>query len=72
MRLIVQLFLYLAFFVPALHAQPSETWRGLVVAPEYRCSPYRSDDYHYPQSVEPQIVRSMGEMLEKIGYCWLG
>ena len=59
MRLIVQLFLYLAFFVPALQAQSSETWRGLTVAPEYRCSPYRSDDYRYPQSVEPQIVATM-------------
>ena len=37
----------------------AETWRGLAVAPEYRCSPYRSDDYRYPQSVEPQIVATM-------------
>ena len=52
--------LCLTLFAPALHAQSSETWRGLTVTPEYRCSPYRSDDYHYPQSVEPQIVRAMG------------
>ena len=25
-----------------------------------RCSPYNSDDYSYPQSVEPQIVAQMG------------
>ena len=32
---------------------------GLVVAPENRCSPYDSDDYPYPQSVEADIVRRM-------------
>jgi len=40
----------------------AETWRGLTVAPENRCSPYRSKDYRYPQSVEPKIVRSIGKM----------
>ena len=30
------------------------------IAPENRCSPYDADDYSYPQSVEPQIVRQMG------------
>ena len=38
----------------------AETWRGLTVTPEYRCSPYSSKDYHYPQSVEPRIIESMG------------
>ena len=37
-----------------------QTWRGLVVAPESRCSPYRSEDYGYPQSVEASIVRELG------------
>ena len=36
------------------------TWRGLVVAPEYRCAPYDRKDYFYPQSVEAQIVAAMG------------
>ena len=36
------------------------TWRGLVVAPEDRCSTYDADDYRYPQSVEQEIVDSMG------------
>ena len=36
------------------------TWRGLVVAEEHRCSPYRSEDYAYPQSVEPGIARELG------------
>ena len=39
------------------------TWRGLVVAAERRCSPYDSDDYRYPQSVEPRIVASMGGII---------
>ena len=39
----------------------AETWRGLVVAPEHRCSPYdKKRDYPYPQSVERDIVRELG------------
>ncbi len=37
----------------------ADVWRGLLVAPEYRCSPYDPDDYPYSQSVEQQIVASM-------------
>ena len=44
--------------VGALHAQTS--WRGLVVAPEQRCSPYDADDCRYPQSVEDRIVAELG------------
>ena len=34
-------------------AASAETWRGLTVAPESRCSPYeRKRDYRYPPSVE--------------------
>ena len=39
-----------------------ETWRGIVVAPEYRCSPYDRDDYRYSQSVEAKIERGIGEV----------
>ena len=46
-----------AFQVPASAA---ETWRGLVVAPEHRCSPYDRRDYPYSQSVEPRIVEVLG------------
>ena len=35
-------------------------WRGIAVAPEYRCSPYDADDYPYPPSVEPRIVEAQG------------
>ena len=39
----------------------AETWRGLTVAPEYRCSAYdKKADYPYPQSVEREIVRELG------------
>ena len=39
----------------------AETWRGLTVAPEHRCAPYdKARDYPYPQSVEQEIVRSLG------------
>ena len=44
----------------AFQAESNETWRGLVVAPENRCSDYVSDDYSYPQSVEQEIVEAMG------------
>ena len=39
----------------------AETWYGLTVAPEHRCSPYeRKRDYTYPQSIERNIVRELG------------
>ena len=39
----------------------AETWRGLTVAPEHRCSPYdRNRAYRYPQSIEREIVRRLG------------
>ena len=39
----------------------AETWRGLTVAPEHRCSAYnKKRDYPYPQSVERDIVRQLG------------
>ena len=44
-----------------VHVAPAETWRGLTVAPEHRCSPYdKKRDYPYPQSVERDIVRQLG------------
>ena len=39
---------------------PVERWRGLTVAAEHRCSPYRSDEYAYPQAVEDDIIRRLG------------
>ena len=41
----------------------TETWRRLAVAPEHRCSPYdRKRDYPYPQSIEQDIVRGLGNV----------
>ena len=39
------------------------TWRGLLVAPEDRCSPYDSDDYPYNQSVEQRIVEQLNGLV---------
>ena len=39
----------------------AETWRGLAVAPEHRCSPYdRGTQYPYSGRVEARIVERMG------------
>ena len=39
----------------------AETWRGLTVVPEHRCSPYdKHRDYSYFQSVERDIVGKLG------------
>ena len=40
-----------------------ETWRGLIVTPENRCSLYSAEDYRYSQSVEGLIVESMGGLV---------
>ena len=40
-----------------------QTWQGLTVAAEHRCSPYDADDYPYSQSVEPRIVADMGGII---------
>ena len=53
-------FMLLAVFTLVGSASP-ETWRGLTVALEHRCSPYdKKRDYLYPQSVERDIVRGLG------------
>ena len=33
-------------------AVAQETYRGVRVEPELRCTPYDRDEYRYPQSVE--------------------
>ena len=49
------------FATPASSQDATDTWRGLMVAPEHRCSPYeRERDYPYPQSMEQEIVRRLG------------
>ena len=48
--------------VGAVASADEGTWRGLVVAPEYRCSAYDSDDYRYAQSLEARIVARLGDI----------
>ena len=48
----------LVVFLP--HSAIAQEWRGLIVAPEERCASYDPSEYHYPQSVEPQIADSLG------------
>ena len=47
--------------VVACPVSSGERWRGLVVAPECRCTPYYPDHYDYPQELEPQIVERLGD-----------
>ncbi len=50
--------LLLLVFTGSIHA---ETWMGLEVEPENRCSAYNRDrDYRYSQSLEPAIAARMG------------
>ena len=39
---------------------PVERWRGVTVAAEQRCAPYRSEEYAYPQAVEDDIIQRFG------------
>ena len=43
--------------------QAQETYRGIRIAPEYRCSPYDPADYAYPQSVETRLVDEYGGLV---------
>ena len=57
--LVTSLFLLAVFFVAVGAA--AETWRGLVVAPEQRCSPYdKKRHYPYLQTIEREVVRRLG------------
>ena len=48
--------------VPAVEraTAQAETWRGLRVAPESRCSPYVASEYAYRPSIETQIAEQIG------------
>ena len=52
--------------------EPGSTWRGITIAPEERCSPYDSDDYPYPPSVEPKIVEGLGGVYGPYTGNWFG
>ena len=53
-------------------ATTSELWRGIAVAPEYRCSPYDADEYRYSPSVEPRIVEAQGGIYGPYTGTWFG
>ena len=53
-------FTAVAILVLAPAATAGDTWRGLRVAPEHRCTPYDKDHYRYSQSVEHTVITSMG------------
>ena len=40
----------------------ADTYRGVVIAPENRCTPYDRQDYPYSQSVEQRIVAALGKV----------
>ncbi len=53
------------------NALGQETYRGVRIAPEVRCTPYDRDDYPYPQSVESQIIAGIGKIYEPYtGQCF--
>lgn len=62
--------LFLALLAIVSAALEQEYWRGLVVVPEETCSPYDSDDYSYPQSVEDRIIEEMGGIFSPYESLW--
>ena len=59
MKIKYLLIIFLFSFAASVSAQDN-TWRGLRIEKENRCSPYnRSRDYVYPQTVEHKIVESL-------------
>ncbi len=56
----VQFYLTVACLLWGASPLTAQTWRDLRLAEESRCSPYQASDYAYPQSVEVQIIESLG------------
>lgn len=55
---------FIILILASFQSNAENTWRGLKVAPEYRCSIYdKSEQYPYPQSVEDGIVANMGGLV---------
>ena len=50
------------FYPPPPAYAVEKTWRGLHVAPEYRCEAYKRNDYRYPQSVESDLVSEISRI----------
>lgn len=61
MKFSLRSLLMLIVFISTVTNAEEEIWRGLVVAPENRCSEYdKKKDYTYSQDVELEIIESMG------------
>jgi hypothetical protein len=62
----VRYVLFIVIALVSITTYSQEMWKGLTVAPEYRCSEFkRKQQYPYPQSVEDTIVELMGGIDEK-------
>ena len=62
----IKYFLILMLNVATNSLAQDNTWRGLKIETENRCSPYnRSEDYNYPQTIENKIIESLGNKI----YC---
>jgi hypothetical protein len=58
---VAKAFMLLCVSLHSIHVQAEEYWRGLVVSDENRCSPYdKKSQYPYPQSVEDDVIVSLG------------
>lgn len=52
--------LILAAFLFSTGTVGADTWRGLTVSPEHRCSDYDRDHYPYPPAIEHRIIERLG------------
>ena len=59
--LLVSLSMVMGYVASNLAQAQPNSYRGVVIAPENRCSPYvRHRDYTYPQSIEDKIIERQG------------
>ena len=61
----------LAIWAAGTAAEVETVWRGLIVLPEQRCSPYVSDEYDYSQNLEMAVVSELGGVYAPYSDHWL-
>ena len=61
----MRLILYAFLLLPVIAI--GETWQGLTVEPEQRCSPYSAKSYRYPANADRKIVERLGWEVDKKG-----
>ena len=54
-------------FTYAVLAEEQETWRGLRVEPENRCSPYDARKYKYPANLDRKHIEAQGISVDRKG-----